>query len=100
MADDAGLINEVLKETSFLSGGNADYVEALYAKWAAAPLGVEPSWGPFFASLQARPAEVKRPPLAPAWTRPEVPPARPEWLSAIDGLWPAVEAKVGVKIAE
>ncbi|MBP8247324.1 MAG: 2-oxoglutarate dehydrogenase E1 component, partial [Phenylobacterium sp.] len=28
------------------------------------------------------------------------PAARPEWLSAIDGLWPAVEAKVGAKVAE
>jgi 2-oxoglutarate dehydrogenase E1 component len=100
MADDAGLINEVLKETSFLYGGNADYVEELYAKWAADPSGVEPSWRAFFASLQDRADEVRRAARGPAWSRPEVPPARPDWLSAIDGLWPAVEAKVGAKITE
>src|SRR4051812_22413061 len=100
MADDAGLINEVLKETSFLYGGNADYVEDLYGKWATDPLSVEPSWRAFFASLQERADEVKRAAQGPAWTRPEVARARPEWLSAIDGLWPAVEAKVGAKITE
>jgi 2-oxoglutarate dehydrogenase E1 component len=30
MADDAGLINQVLTETSFLYGGNVAFVEALY----------------------------------------------------------------------
>ena len=37
MADDAGLINEVLAETSFLYGGNAAFVEDLYARWSADP---------------------------------------------------------------
>ena len=35
-----------------------------------------------------------------SWTKPGAPAARPDWLSAIDGLWPAVEAKVGAKVAE
>jgi 2-oxoglutarate dehydrogenase E1 component len=100
MADDAGLINEVLKETSFLYGGNADYVEDLYAKWAGDPASVDPSWRAFFASLQDRADEVRRAPAGPAWTRPETPGQRPDWLSAIDGMWPAVEAKFTTKIAE
>jgi 2-oxoglutarate dehydrogenase E1 component len=99
MADDAGLINEVLAETSFLYGGNAAFVEDLYAKWAADPSSVEPSWQAFFAQLSDRADEVKRAVGKPAWTKPSAPQARPDWLSAIDGLWPAVEAKVGKAIA-
>src|SRR3954468_3241478 len=100
MADDAGLINEVLAETSFLYGGNAAFVEDLYAKWAADPNSVEPSWRALFASLQDRADEVKAAAVKPGWTARSAPAARPEWLSAIDGLWPAVEAKVGAKVAE
>ena len=68
MADDAGLINEVLAETSFLYGGNAAFVEDLYAKWAADPNSVEPSWRAFFASLHDRADDVKRAAAEPAWT--------------------------------
>jgi 2-oxoglutarate dehydrogenase E1 component len=98
MADDAGLINEVLKETSFLYGGNAEYVEGLYAKWASAPESVDASWQAFFASLADRADEVKR--GGPSWTPRAVPAVRPDWLSAIDGMWPAVEAKLQSKVAE
>ena len=100
MADDAGLINEVLAETSFLYGGNAAFVEDLYAKWSADPNGVEPSWRAFFASLHDSAADVQRAPQDPAWIQRAAPPARPDWLSALDGMWPAVEAKLGAKIAE
>ncbi|MEW5683695.1 MAG: 2-oxoglutarate dehydrogenase E1 component [Pseudomonadota bacterium] len=98
MADDAGLINDVLAETSFLYGGNAAFVEDLYAKWASDPGSVEPSWQAFFASLADRSEEVKRAAQQPAWTKPSAPAARPDWMSAIDGLWPAVEAKIGKTI--
>jgi 2-oxoglutarate dehydrogenase E1 component len=100
MADDAGLINEVLAETSFLYGGNAAFVEDLYARWATDPNSVEPSWRAFFASLRDRADEVTRQAQKPAWTAPSAPQARPEWLSALDGLWPAVQAKTEAKLAE
>ena len=100
MADDAGLINEVLAETSFLYGGNAAFVEDLYARWAADPNSVEPSWRAFFASLRDRVEDVRREAGRPAWTAPAPPAARPEWLSALDGLWPAVQAKTEARIAE
>ncbi len=54
MADDGSLINEVLAETSFLYGGNAAFVEDLYAKWAANPASVDASWQAFFGSLNDR----------------------------------------------
>ena len=100
MADDAGLINEVLAETSFLYGGNAAFVEDLYAQWSTDPNAVDASWRAFFASLADSADDVKRAAEEPAWTQRSAPVARPDWLSAVDGLWPAVEAKVGAKIAE
>src|SRR5436190_14417318 len=100
MADDAGLINEVLAETSFLYGGNAAFVEDLYARWSANPGSVDPSWQAFFTNLHDRAEDVAKAVTPPAWTAPSVPAARPDWLSAIDGLWPAVQAKVGKAIAE
>jgi 2-oxoglutarate dehydrogenase E1 component len=99
MADDAGRINQVLSETSFLYGGNGAFVEDLYARWAENPASVEPSWQAFFASLNDPAEAAKRQAAKPAWTRPPTPAARPDWLSAIDGLWPAVEAKLDKKIA-
>jgi len=96
MADDAGIINKVLTETSFLYGGNVAYVEDLYARWRQNPSSVEPSWQAFFASLP----EAGEPAHQPSWTPKLVPIARPDWLSAIDGLWPAVEAKLGKAISD
>jgi 2-oxoglutarate dehydrogenase E1 component len=100
MADDAGLINEVLAETSFLYGGNAAFVEDLYARWSANPESVEPSWRAFFSTLTDQAGDIRRAAGKPSWTIPSAPAVRPDWLSALDGLWPAVEAKVGAKITE
>jgi 2-oxoglutarate dehydrogenase E1 component len=104
MADDSniasGRLNQVLSETSFLYGGNGAFVEGLYARWAADPNAVEPSWRAFFASLSEAPDAVARAAEKPTWTPREVASPRPEWLSALDGLWPAVEAKLGAKIVE
>ena len=104
MADDSSLapgrLNQVLSETSFLYGGNGAFVEDLYARWAADPNSVEPSWRVFFASLHDQVDEVKRAVEGPAWTPPVSRETRPEWVSAIDGLWPAVEAKLATRIAE
>jgi len=99
MADDAGLINQVLAETSFLYGGNAAFVEDLYAQWAADPQSVDASWRAFFQTLGDRAEEVKRAAGEPGWTQPGAPLPRPEWVSALDGLWPAVQAKVEAKVS-
>ena len=76
MADDAGLINEVLAETSFLYGGNAAFVEDLYATWATDPNSVEPSWRAFFASLSDQASDVKRAAGDPGWIQRAAPPGR------------------------
>ena len=104
MADDSSLapgrLNQALSETSFLYGGNGAFVEDLYARWAENPEQVEPSWRAFFASLHEQAEDVKKAALPPPWTPPAGKIVRPEWLSAIDGVWPAVEAKLSVKISE
>mgnify|MGYP001347549681 FL=1 len=98
MADDAGIINQVLTETSFLYGANAAFVEDLYARWSTDPGSVDASWAGFFATLHDRAEEVQKAASKPSWTPRQAPAQRPDWLSAIDGLWPAVEAKLGKSI--
>ncbi len=98
MADDAGIINQVLTETSFLYGGNAAFVEDLHARWAENPASVDASWQAFFASLADRDDAIRAAAAKPSWTSNPTPAARPDWLSALDGLWPAVEAKLGKTI--
>ena len=104
MADDSSLapgqLNQVLSETSFLYGGNGAFVEDLYARWAADPNSVEPSWRAFFTSLHDQTDEVKRAVEGPTWTPPQARESRPDWVSAIDGMWPAVEAKIASRITE
>jgi 2-oxoglutarate dehydrogenase E1 component len=104
MADDSsvvpGRLNQVLSETSFLYGANGAFVEDLYARWAADPNSVGPSWRAFFASLNDRVDEVKRAVEEPRWAPAVARSPRPEWVSAIDGLWPAVEAKLKTRIGE
>ena len=95
MADDAGLINQVLTETSFLYGANAGFVEDLYARWSDSPQSVDPSWSAFFASLPEQGGDAKALAKGPTWTPRKTSAPRPDWMSALDGMWPAVEAKLG-----
>jgi len=99
MADDAGILNQVLTETSFLYGGNAAFVEDLYARWAENPDSVDPSWQAFFASLHEQAEAVKAAAARPPWSQDRPAPTRPDWLPALDGQWPAAPA-VGAKIAK
>jgi 2-oxoglutarate dehydrogenase E1 component len=104
MADDAALREisrtQVMNETSFLYGGNAAFVEDLYARYAEDPYSVDPSWRAYFQSLHDGADLIAKEAKGPSWSRPLPPLARPDWLSALDGLWPAMEAKLGKAIAE
>ena len=42
-------INEALAQTGFLYGGNAAYIEDLYARYQADPKSVDEQWRGFFA---------------------------------------------------
>ena len=100
MADDAGRLNKIFAETAFLYGGNADYIESLYGRWAENPGSVSAEWRAFFESLSESAAEVKASVETTPWSRPRMP-ERSEQLAVFDGLWPAAEAKAaaGVKAA-
>ena len=100
MADDSGRINQVLAETSFLYGANAGFVEDLYSRWILDPKTVDASWQAFFSTLRDRTDEVIRAVGDPTWTPRRQPDARTDQLSAFDGMWPAVEAKLGKAVAE
>jgi 2-oxoglutarate dehydrogenase E1 component len=100
MADDSGRLNEVLAETSFLFGGNAEWVEAMQAKWAADPASVEPSWAAFFTTLSDSADVVLKQAEPPSWAIDDIPQSRPDWLAAIDGVWPAVSAKLETRIVQ
>src|SRR5271167_4416012 len=100
MADDAGRLNSVLAETSFLYGGNAEFVEDLHSRWATDPSSVEPSWRAYFSSLADSTDGILHASEQPAWTPEPLPEARPDWLSAIDGLWPAMDAKLTSRVIE
>ena len=112
MADDAGRINPLLSETTFLYGGNADYVEQLYARYAADPATVPQSWRAYFDGFGERAGDIAAASHEPGWARAPTPSARPDWMSALDGQWPAsapastakvakaVEAKVGAALVD
>ena len=56
MADDAGRLNQVFAETSFLYGANAAFIEDLYEQYLVSPDSVDPKWKTYFDSFKGREA--------------------------------------------
>ncbi len=50
--------NAAFARTSFLYGGNADYIENLYARYETDPNAVDAEWQAFFQSLKDDRADV------------------------------------------
>src|SRR5215475_11288020 len=91
--------NAAFARTSFLYGGNADYIENLYARYEADPAAVDAEWRAFFESLKDNRADVAASARGPSWQRPQWPqPARSELVSALDGDWQALERSLGDKV--
>src|SRR5438128_6598295 len=85
--------------TSFLYGGNAAYIENLYARYEADPSSVEEEWRAFFESLRDDAADVAKTAHGPSWKRPDWPALpRDELISALDGNWPDVGKALGDKV--
>jgi 2-oxoglutarate dehydrogenase E1 component len=83
------------EQSSFLYGGNAQFIEGLYAKYQKDPAAVDSHWRQFFASLSDEPENVS----GPSWARKDWPQAASgELISALDGNWPVIEKVVGAKI--
>ena len=67
--------NAAFARTSFLYGGNADYIEDLYARYEADPKTVDSQWQAFFRSLKDDRDDVIRNARGPSWQRPHWPPS-------------------------
>ena len=91
MADDAGRLNQVFAETSFLYGSNAAFIEDLHGKWANDPASVSTEWRAFFDQLRDNADAVKASGAAGGWGRPVT--SEPSEDEAVfDGRWPAPKA--------
>ena len=87
------------EQTSFLYGGNAQFIEQLYAKYLENPAAVDAHWRQFFASLEDNKDEALAQVKGASWKRPNWPPTPTgELISALDGNWPVVEKVVSAKI--
>ncbi|KAF0121592.1 MAG: 2-oxoglutarate dehydrogenase E1 component [Xanthobacteraceae bacterium] len=91
--------DETIALTSFLYGGNAAYIEDLYARYEADPASVDAQWQAFFSSLGDDRKDVVKNASGPSWTQANWP-VTPggELISALDGNWAAVEKAIGDKL--
>ncbi|WBL32574.1 2-oxoglutarate dehydrogenase E1 component [Sinirhodobacter sp. HNIBRBA609] len=88
--------NDQFHASSFLQGANSDYVEQLYARYAADPNSVDPSWGAFFASLGDPELDVKKSAQGASWDRTDWPVSPNDDLTAaLTGEWPVAAPKEG-----
>ncbi|MEQ1521524.1 MAG: 2-oxoglutarate dehydrogenase E1 component [Aestuariivirga sp.] len=87
------------EQSSFLYGGNAQFIEGLYAKYLENPTAVDANWRQFFAGLDDDPASAMQQVSGPSWQRKDWPHTPTgDLVSAFDGNWPAVEKTIGTKI--
>jgi 2-oxoglutarate dehydrogenase E1 component len=91
--------NTAFALTSFLYGGNAAYIEDLYARYEADPASVDSEWQAFFKSLKDDPASVTKNAKGASWKKPGWPPiGNGELVAALDGNWADAEKAIGDKI--
>ena len=99
MADDAGRLNQVFAETSFLYGANAAFIEDLHEKWAVDPGSVPGEWRAFFDQLKDNAGQVRENAAAGSWGRDRSPEPSEE-TAVFDGIWPAPKADPKAKGAK
>ena len=93
--------NDAFLATSFLYGGNATYIEDLYARYQKDPSSVDAEWREFFAALGDDPASIEKSAKGASWKRPNWPiPANGELVSALDGNWAQVDKIVTDKLKQ
>jgi 2-oxoglutarate dehydrogenase E1 component len=89
--------NAAFARTSFLYGGNADYLENLYARYETDPTSIDAQWQEFFQSLKDERTDVLTNARGPSWQRPYQL-VRSELTSALDGDWRETERALGDKV--
>src|ERR1700751_1804543 len=91
--------NAAFARTSFLYGGNAAYIDDLYARYEADPKALDAAWQSFFQSLKDDRADVERNAQGPSWQRPDWPPLAADGLTgALDAGWQEASAAIGGKL--
>ncbi|MBC7280850.1 2-oxoglutarate dehydrogenase E1 component [Hoeflea sp.] len=91
--------NDIMAQTSFLYGGNAQYIEEMYARFQDNPGSVPAEWQSFFAELKDDPDQVRKSAAGASWKQANWPvQANGELVSALDGDWGAVEKTVTGKL--
>jgi 2-oxoglutarate dehydrogenase E1 component len=84
-------LTTAFEQTSFLYGGNAQFIEELYARYLENPSAVDPAWRHFFATLEDEREIAAKELKGPSWKRADWPvPENGELVSALDGNWPAI----------
>src|SRR5271168_5013706 len=84
--------NAAFALTSFLYGGNAPYIEDLYARYEADPTSVDAEWQSFSQSLKVNAADGEKNARGPSW-------GRPDWLNiTADGEWAEAGKALGTKV--
>ncbi len=91
--------NSAFAQTSFLYGGNADYIDKLYARYEADPQAVDAQWRLFFSGLKDTARDVVENARGPSWQRTDWPPAPDgDVISAFETEWGEVERSLGDKV--
>ncbi len=91
--------NAAFARSSFLYGGNAEYIESLQERFEHDPASVDAGWQEFFRALKDQPASIEKGAHGPSWQRPNWPsPARDELFSALTGDWQEVHKRLGEKV--
>jgi 2-oxoglutarate dehydrogenase E1 component len=91
--------NSAFARTSFLYGGNADYIDKLYARYEADPQAVDAQWQLFFAGLKDSGPDVVQNARGPSWRRSDWPPIpHGDLISAFDADWGEIEQGISDKV--
>ncbi|MBU1336327.1 MAG: 2-oxoglutarate dehydrogenase E1 component [Alphaproteobacteria bacterium] len=86
--------NDTFLLTSFLYGGNADYIEQLYSRYKTDPASVDETWKSFFSKLDDAEGVAQQNAEGPSWGRTDWPQsANGELVSALDGNWGEIAIK-------
>src|SRR5690554_4772548 len=93
--------NDTFLLTSFLYGGNADYIEQLYARYKSEPSSVDETWQSFFSKLDDGEGVAQQNADGPSWTRKDWPLAADgDLVSALDGNWGDIAIKTEKAISK
>jgi 2-oxoglutarate dehydrogenase E1 component len=91
--------NAAFARTSFLYGGNAAYIEDLYARYQADPGAVDSGWQEFFKALKDDAGAIAGNAKGASWQKPNWPQMpNGDLVAALDGQWAETEKQLGEKI--